>query len=102
MRQFDVYQNPSVSGRRFAPYLVILSSHLLNDFDDAVVAPLVNDAIKTVPELEIPIRIDDQPLTLVISEISTLEKRALHRRVGTLLDHEYDIRRALDRLFTGF
>lgn len=59
VRQFDVYPNPSPSGRRFAPYLVVLSSHLLNDFNDAVVAPLVNDAVKTVPELEIPITIGE-------------------------------------------
>ena len=102
VRQFDVYPNPSASGRRFAPYLVVLSSHLLNDFDDAVVAPLVNDAVKTVPELEIPVSLGDERLTLVVSEMSTLEKRALQRRIGSLAKREFDIRRALDRLFTGF
>ncbi len=102
VRQFGVYENPSASGRRFAPYLVVLSSHLLADFDDVVVAPLVNDAKGTVSELEIDVSVQDQELVLVISELSTIASRTLRRRIGTLLDHEFDIRRALDRLFTGF
>ena len=102
MRQFDVYENPSSAGSRFAPYLVVLSSHLLADFDDAVVAPLVNDANGTVSELELDVSVQDQELVLVISELSTIASRNLRRRVGSLLDHEFEIRRALDRLFTGF
>jgi toxin CcdB len=102
VRQFDVYENPSVSGRAFAPYVVVLSSHLMLRFDDAIVAPLINDAVHAVPELELAVTIAEEPLTLVISELSTVRQRVLKRRVGSLLDHEFDIRRALDRLFTGF
>lgn len=102
MKQFDVYQNPSRSGSGFAPYLVVLSSHHLIGFDDAIVAPLVNDADRVVPELELSIEIEGEPLTLVISELSTLEQQSLKVRVGSLSEHEFDIRRALDRLFTGF
>ncbi len=102
MRQFDVYENPSPEARRFAPYLVVLSSHLLLDFDDAVVAPLVNDSQRTVPALELEIEMSGEPLLLVISEIAGVEGRTLRRNVGSLRAHEDDIRRALDRLFTGF
>ena len=48
VKQFDVYQNPSRSGSGFAPYLVVLSSHHLFGFDEAIVAPLVNDADRVV------------------------------------------------------
>jgi len=48
------------------------------------------------------VSVQDQELVLVISELSTIASRTLRRRIGTLLDHEFDIRRALDRLFTGF
>ena len=102
MRQFDVYENPSPEARRFAPYLVVLSSHLLLDFEDAVVAPLVNDSQRTVPGLELDIEMNGEPLVLVISEMAGVEGRTLGRRVGSLGDHEDDIRRAIDRLFTGF
>lgn len=102
MRQFDVYENPSPAARRFAPYLVVLSSHLLLDFDDAVVAPLVNDSQRTVPGLELDIDLNGEPLVLVISEMAGVEGRTLRRHLGSLLSHQDDIRRALDRLFTGF
>jgi len=102
VKQFDVYENPSREARQFAPYLVVLSSHLLLDFDDAVVAPLVNDSRRTVPALELDIEMNDEPLVLVISEMAGVEGRTLRSRIGNLLAHEDDIRRALDRLFTGF
>lgn len=102
MRQFDVYENPVPEARAFAPYLVVLSSHLLLDFDDAVVSPLVNDAQHTVSALELDVEVEGEALVVVISDLSAIEGRELRRYVGTLKDREFDIRRALDRLFTGF
>ena len=102
MKQFDIYENPSAEARQFAPYLVVLSSHLLLDFDDAVVAPLVNDSTRTVSVLEIDVEIHSERLVLVIPEMAGIEGRTLRRRVGSLLPYEDGIRRALDRLFTGF
>lgn len=102
MRQFDVYENPSAEARRFAPYVVVVSSHLIVGFDDAVVAPLVNDSAVVVPGLELPVTFDDQRLVVVLTELAGIQGRSLKRRVGSLLAHEDDIRRALDRLFTGF
>lgn len=102
MRQFDVHRNPSTSARAFAPYLVVLSSHHLVDIDDVIVAPLINDAGLVLGELEIEVDLDSERLVLTISELSTMERRRLGRAISSLLSHEYDIRRALDRLFTGF
>lgn len=102
MRQFDIYENPFAHARDYAPYLVVLSSHLLIGFDETVVAPLVNDARRTVSELEICVEVGGQAVVLVASELSSLPSRSLKHRVGSLADHEFDIRRALDRLFTGF
>lgn len=102
MRQFDVYENPSAAARRFAPYLVVLSSHLILGFEDAVVAPLVNDGQATVGTLEVDVALEGQRLILVVSELAGIEGRALSRKIGSLAAYEDDIRRALDRLFTGF
>lgn len=102
MRQFDVYENPSNEARRFAPYVVVVSSHLIPGFDDAVVAPLVNDSMAIVAEFEIPVVINGQPLVLVLSELAGVQGRSLRQKVGSLAAHEDDIRRAIDRLFTGF
>lgn len=46
--------------------------------------------------------IEDQPLTLVISELFSIDARQLRQRISSLAAHEDAIRRALDRLVTGF
>ncbi len=102
MRQFDAYQNPSPQARRIAPYLIVLSSHHLRGLSEVVVAPAVNDATRLASELEIAVDIDDEALTLLVSELFSLTAATLRRRVGSLIHHEDAIRRALDRLFTGF
>jgi toxin CcdB len=102
VRQFDVFENPSSEARRFAPFLVVLSSHLVLGFDDAIVAPLVNDSQATVGTLEIDVDFADARLVLVVSELVGMAGRNLRHRVGSLASYEDDIRRALDRLFTGF
>jgi toxin CcdB len=102
VKQFDVFENPSPEARRFAPYLVVLSSHLVMGFDDAVVAPLVNDSQATVGALEMEIDFAGEGLVLVVSELASMAGRNLRRRIGSVTHHEDGIRRALDRLFTGF
>ena len=102
MRQFDVYENPSPDARRFAPYIVILSSHLIPGFDDAVVAPLVNDSMATAADFEIPVIVDEQPILLVLTELAGVRGQSLKRKVGSLHPYEDDIRRPIDRLFTNF
>lgn len=49
-----------------------------------------------------PIEIAGETLTLLVSELFSLTAATLRRRVGNLAEHEDAIRRALDRLFTGF
>ena len=102
MRQFDAYTNPSPEARQIAPFLVVLSSHHLHGLPNVTVAPAVNDAEKALGDLELDVVIQDEPVTLVISELFSLPASVLRRRVGSLAEHEDDIRRALDRLFTGF
>lgn len=62
----------------------------------------MNDATQTVGDLEIHVEIEGQPLTLVVSELFSVSAANLGRRAGSLAQHEDAIRRALDRLFTGF
>jgi toxin CcdB len=102
VKQFDVFENPSAAAWRYAPYLVVLSSHLILDFDDAVIAPMVNDSQATVGTLEVEVDFNGERLVLVVTELASMRGEHLKRRVGSLLAHEDDIRRALDRLFTGF
>ncbi len=102
MKPFDVFHNPAPDARGYAPYIVVLSSHFLPQLEDVVVAPLVNDAEHQLSGLEIETTIDGERLTLIVAELSSLRARYLRHRVGSLDALEFDIRRALDRLFTGF
>lgn len=102
MRQFDAYLNPSLESRQVAPFLVVLSSHHLRGLDEVVVAPAVNDAERRISGLEIVVEIQGHPLVLIISELFSLTASVLRGRAESLAAHEDDIRRALDRLFTGF
>ncbi|MDG2522771.1 CcdB family protein [Caulobacter segnis] len=102
MRQFDVYRNPSPTAARIAPYLVILSSHHLHGLSEVVVAPAINDVSQMLGDLEIAVEIEGLHLTLAISELFSMTSAALKHRVSSLQTHEDAIRRALDRMFTGF
>ena len=80
----------------------MLSSHHLRGIAEIIVAPLVNDAAETVGELEIMAEIEGERLTLVVSEMFSLAPTGLRATIDNLGYLEDDIRRAIDRLFTGF
>ncbi|HZZ68256.1 MAG TPA: CcdB family protein [Phenylobacterium sp.] len=102
MRQFDVVENPSASLRRYAPFLIILQSHLLDVLESVIVAPLVVDADRPLTVIDLAVRYADRDLILAISEMASIDRQRLGEAQGTLSEHEYDIRRALERVFTGF
>jgi len=102
LRQFDAYLNPSPESREVAPFLVVLSSHHLHGLEEVVVAPTVNDAKRQISGLEICVDIQNQPLVLIVSELFSMTASTLRTRTANLAAHEDEIRRALDRLFTGF
>ena len=84
------------------PILVLLSSHHLLSISEVVFAPLIRDWTKGLKEIDLVIQWGDEPLLLAVSELFTLEALNLRQRAGDLQDQEDAIRRALERLFTGF
>jgi len=102
LRQFDAVPNPSKSSAQIAPNLVVLQSHLLDGLDSVSVAPAVRDAARLLTVFEIAVEIAGEPLTLAIPELFAIERATLPRPTASLAAHEDEIRRALDRLFTGF
>lgn len=102
-RQFDVFPNPSVSSRAAAPFVVVLQSEHSGDLPTIVVAPIYLRAkAQLLSQLTVAIEFEGQHMLISIPELAAVSDRRLKRKLGDLLDHEYDIRRALDRLFTGF
>lgn len=103
MRQFDVCENPSPRTRNVAPYVVVLQSHFLGSLPTTVVAPLLLDNGRP-PYTEATVTVDMAGQTYVASivNMASVPTETLRRPVGSLKTYEDDIRRALDRIFTGF
>lgn len=102
MRQFDVLENPDVDLRACAPFLIVLQSHHLQALNTTVVAPLINDARRLLTLLDIQVEFGGRTLVVADTELAAVETSLLHRPIGILAAHEDAIRRALDRIFTGF
>ncbi|MBI1685274.1 CcdB family protein [Caulobacter hibisci] len=103
IRQFDVFPNPSIRTCAAAPYVVVLQSHHAGDLPTAVVAPLyLPQSALPLSELSAKVEIHGQALLVFIPELVGVSTTLLRERVASLAVHEDAIRRALDRLFTGF
>lgn len=102
MRQFDLYQNPSIASQGYAPYLVVLQSHHLEALDSVVLAPVIRDAERPLSPIDVEVEIEGERLILAISELASVHRSMLKGRAGSGQAYEDAIRRALDRLFTGF
>ena len=88
--------------RAAAPFVVVLSSHLLGDVVETVVAPVRRGKSSGVRGLEVPVVIDGETLLVSVSGIAGIRAISLRKRKDSLRLYEDEIRRALDRLFTGF
>lgn len=99
LRQFDVFRNPSPASRPFAPFVAMIQSHYV-ELDVVVVAPLATD--KLANGVDLGIDHGGSGFVLALSEMGSIPRRSLGRPLGSLADHEDAIRRALDRLFSGF
>lgn len=103
MRQFDVFPNPSPRSRVAAPFIVLMQSHFLDEMPTALVAPLIREPRSgDFTRVSVAVVLDGETLQLSLAELAPIARAELRRPVGSLKDSEDDIRRALDRLFTGF
>jgi len=102
VRQFDLVENPSERSRSVAPYLLVLQSHLLERADSVIVAPVVRDAARPFSRLDVTVEVDGRSLTVTLLELFSIERGLLKTVRGSLAEHEDQIRRGLERLFTGF
>ncbi|MGH6979244.1 MAG: CcdB family protein [Brevundimonas sp.] len=102
MRQFDLFDNPSSRQRESAPFVVVLSSHFLGGLAEVIVAPVVRRELLKPNAVDIPVRFDGEVFVVSVIGMAALRRTDLKRRRGSIVDFEFEIRRALDRLFTGF
>ena len=65
-------------------------------------APIVRSGVLAPSDFDIPVTVDDETMVVSIIGLAAIAGDRLKSRRGSLLNYEDDIRRALDRLFTGF
>jgi toxin CcdB len=102
LRQFDLYENPISEMRTAVPFVVILSSHHATGLTEAIIAPVLKGRAIPVSAFEIPVERDGDILLISVTGMIAIRQTDLRRRIGSAAEHEDAIRRALDRLFTGF
>ena len=103
IRQFDVFDNPSDRFLTQIPFVVAIQSHFLDVLRTTIVAPLFR--VEIIPPergVILPVTFQDQTLALNVALLANIETRLLRRPLGNLLEYEMEIRRAIDRVLTGF
>jgi toxin CcdB len=103
IRQFDVFPNPSKSGREQRPFVLTIQHVFFDDLPTRVVVPLVvSGAIKgMLPRLNPAFRILGETVHLSPTEPFALRLRFLRNAVANL-DSEHDrIAAALDMVIAG-
>jgi toxin CcdB len=102
LRQFDVLESAVDTSRAYAPYLVVLQSHHLTPLKTVFVAPLIADLEETLTGLHVPISFRGQGWMLAIPQSAGVHRSLLGRLVGSVAEYEDQIRRAFERLLSGF
>lgn len=103
IRQFDVFTTPKSRGSDDAPLVCVVQSHYFEALNTVVVAPLIRASpVHTATQAAVAIVFDGVDYLLDVSLIANIRHQALRMPLGSLIAYEDDIRRALDRLFTGF
>jgi toxin CcdB len=86
-----------------APFVVSLQSHLLETVPTVLVAPLlVDDGVSAYSGASVRLSFGGGRYILSVPEMAAADAGVLREVVGNLTEHEDAIRRALDRVFTGF
>ena len=103
IRQYDVFDNQSAITRAKVPYVVVLQSHLFEALPTLVIAPMMRlDQSVHGGKILVEVNFADERLVVNTAFLTNIERLRLGRSRGSLAAYEDDIRRAVDRLFTGF
>jgi hypothetical protein len=102
LRQFDVVESAIEGSRAYAPFLVVLQSHHLAPLRTVFVAPLISDLEETLIGVHVPVSFRARTWMLAIPQSAGVHRVLLGDVVGSLSEHEDQIRRAFERLLTGF
>ena len=100
IQQFDVCR---LRAARADSLVVVLQSHLLTAVTDTViVAPLLEITPVADNGYVLDVLVEEERRQVVLSQLAAVPQKSLGRPVSTLSAYEDELRRGLDRIFTGF
>jgi toxin CcdB len=102
VRQFDLIRNPDPRTEAYSPYLMVLQSHHLEPLDTVMLSPVIRDGHRPLSPVDIAIEFRAEQFVVAVAESAGVPRAGYGPKLGSLTAYEDDIRRALDRLFTGF
>ncbi len=104
MAQFDVCLNPNPDSAPAVPYLLEVQSDLLEPVSTRVVVPLalLSERGQPAKYLNPQFEIEGVLVVMVTEQIAGIPKRALGKRVLSLVVQRDQIIDAIDFLFSGF
>lgn len=104
MAQFDVYENPSKTSKKFYPYLVDIQSPHISEIATRIVLPLGRASLfknESMKRLTPEIIYLNEDLLLLTPQISSIPAKLLKNPVGSLLHFRERIIDSLDFAIAG-
>lgn len=104
MARFDVYANPDVKERKWAPFFLDVQSDHIKGFETRVVIPLWKSDMLPIraenlnPEFEVA----GQRVVMDTPSLGAVPSTALRRPVENLSAHQLTIQDAMDTLFGSY
>jgi hypothetical protein len=81
----------------------VVQSHFLDAMPTAIVAPMLIAAGRTpYKDIGAPVEFEGEAFIVSVGELAAIDIRHLRSPIGALLECEDAIRRALERLLSGF
>ena len=97
MRQFDIVQ---LHDRKL---VVLLQSDLLEERETRGVAPLISTRdVRPTPRLHVPVKVGRKSYFMATEKLAAIQRSEISSVVGSVADRDYELRRALDVVFSGF
>lgn len=101
-RQFDICRNPNKQSRKYAPYLIVLQSDMIETRSTCVVAPLVKrDMFQGAEKLNPVVHVEEKSYLISTAELAGVPRKAIGTVVCNVEEQRDSIVNALDLLFLG-
>ena len=89
-------------GRAKDQLVLVLQSHLLEGVDTVIVAPLLSAPQPLSSGLAVAVDVDGKQYQAALSQLGAVPMQAMGTQLASAEHLEDEIRRGIDRLFTGF